>query len=1311
MHSSMGRLASLAGVFLGQAGLASAAPTCTRVASQWAVVFPAECTLWFQQVGSRQGIRPESCNQSFSGAVEVEDFPWNDAVVVVDNESPGEGFTLQPEQEVVQYGSGIVIMQTSWDMEDGMAWQPRTFSSAERIYAVVEYISSNENSYLDFDLSVRYEPERFRRRRYARSLTADGAAGVDSDFAEFFEPTEPPIGEDAREGTYRPAYVYSYEQESYSFSYSFELEDLESYSYEFIDSMSEEGPSYSHGDSYSYSYEFREEVGSEPPPPGAVQSVTSMDIYVCTDVQNNLAELRFVCDPDNEGDAQCFDEAGPANVRALEIHGMDMICHKTCLPGEAGGIWCDIFGLDGCRMCTDDCTSICEGETTCPSCVNCTEQTPAPSPSPTDGSRGIPVETVAPSPAEGSRGLDTMSPTSSPTSSPTWAPSAAPSGTDESRGLPSFTASPTEMMPSAVETVAPSFTDGSMLPLETAAPTAAPTGTDGSGGLPSFTASPTEMMPSAAPTGTDGSRGLPIESLAPSGTESPTSSPTSSPTAAAIDRGFIGDTLAPTVPPLGTESPVMMPSATDTMAPTYSAGTGTDGSRGQETSSPTATPAAVFETSSPTSTSTGYETPSPTPGLRGFETSSPSSADGSRGFPFGSAAPTAGSRGGFEFETASPTTADGSRGLPFSSAAPTAGSRGGFELETAAPTTGGGDGSRGIPMMSAAPTSGFTECTPGDSESCYDQLEPFVRGTLESRNRGLTCEESCIVSGGFWCNALGLNGCRFCATSCDNFCAGQGLPDDCDCIESTPETGGGCDTPAAVTAVAGSGTKPEKGIRVVDNNLRTKWVAKGKGESLWLGLAAPTVIDSVAIAFRKAKEAEAVTIVGYGNSKNKWNGYAEVELCTTETPEEVPEVEVETPEGGVETPAVEVETPEEGGGTPEVEIETPENETGTESTNIEFTELPFPTGRKGFNVVNLCSFPVRVGSTGNQAPCGDGTAQHPTSGSCFWALPEGKRDLRPGDVGHYVLPYLASEIGGLVWAGNIWVSTGCTSGISGDYDFPSSAKCVTNYCPADGVCPDYEGPSGATTKAESNIPMEIVPIDPVFNTNDHFCGIPGNTADYGELEGCQWKFSPDNVERFDGVDLSPYTRVVWPADPTSPVACDEDSDCRDPDAEDDDGYGFCGIYEERNNGGSITGSTVPGVCGRPVGWIGGHSVCASKRRDGETFPGGFPYNCDDPASHDTVKQLIRCGGGVYSKQACYLPGAEETCCGCPPWDIKNGGCVSSNPEWTMMALPWASFFKSACPTAYSFPRDDRTSMFVCSNGEDDNARNTQSSPV
>ncbi|CAN0192521.1 unnamed protein product, partial [Laminaria digitata] len=229
-----------------------------------------------------------------------------------------------------------------------------------------------------------------------------------------------------------------------------------------------------------------------------------------------------------------------------------------------------------------------------------------------------------------------------------------------------------------------------------------------------------------------------------------------------------------------------------------------------------------------------------------------------------------------------------------------------------------------------------------------------------------------------------------------------------------------------------------------------------------------------------AQEVVAVTLVGYGNNKNDWNGYAEVQLCTRVSGEAAPEVEVQTL-----------------------------------SSNIVDTELPFPSGRKGFNVVNRCTFPIRVGSTGSQATCGDGTAMNRDNGNCFWALPEGPRDLAPGEAGHYVLPELNLKEGSLVWVGNIWASTGCASDISADYDHPTTVTCVTNFCPNGGVCSDYFGPAGVTTKAEfalqeggldfydvsiidgANIPVEIVPIDPVYNVNEHYCGVPG----YTEMSG------------------------------------------------------------------------------------------------------------------------------------------------------------------------------------------------------------------
>ena len=68
--------------------------------------------------------------------------------------------------------------------------------------------------------------------------------------------------------------------------------------------------------------------------------------------------------------------------------------------------------------------------------------------------------------------------------------------------------------------------------------------------------------------------------------------------------------------------------------------------------------------------------------------------------------------------------------------------------------------------------------------------------------------------------------------------------------------------------------------------------------------------------------------------------------------------------------------------------------------------LPSPRAR--------CTFPIRVGSTGSQATCSDGTAMNPENGNCFWALPEGTRDLAPGEAGHYVLPELNLKEGSLV---------------------------------------------------------------------------------------------------------------------------------------------------------------------------------------------------------------------------------------------------------------------------------------------------------
>lgn len=71
---------------------------------------------------------------------------------------------------------------------------------------------------------------------------------------------------------------------------------------------------------------------------------------------------------------------------------------------------------------------------------------------------------------------------------------------------------------------------------------------------------------------------------------------------------------------------------------------------------------------------------------------------------------------------------------------------------------------------------------------------------------------------------------------------------------------GGCTNPAAVAVAVGSGENPEKGYKVLDSNLRSKWTAWGHGASVWLELEAPTVIDAVAIAFKKVSNRLCVSV-------------------------------------------------------------------------------------------------------------------------------------------------------------------------------------------------------------------------------------------------------------------------------------------------------------------------------------------------------------------------------------------------------------------------------------------------------------------
>ena len=339
---------------------------------------------------------------------------------------------------------------------------------------------------------------------------------------------------------------------------------------------------------------------------------------------------------------------------------------------------------------------------------------------------------------------------------------------------------------------------------------------------------------------------------------------------------------------------------------------------------------------------------------------------------------------------------------------------------------------------------------------------------------------------------------------------------------------------------------------------------------------------------------------------------------------------------------------------------------------------------------------VRVGSTGGfvrdcgpggSCPAGTACSAARVPPGCFWVLPapsSGTRDLAPGESVTYVINTPA--INHIQWSGNVYGSTQC-----------SGANCATGRCPG-GVCNPGVGPEGPTTRGEFtfldntvdyydislidgvNVPMSMG-VDPSGRyraapsgpNGAYWCGTGGaSTASHPTLTSCSWSFNPTNVA---GADRSNLLRYVMPSD----RACTTDTDCA--------GVGVCGTI------------IAPGTaraerrCGAQVGWWTANQLCSETAG---TL--GAPLDCGGVVSGPgggRRNNLFACSG-PYS-QSCYSAGATSTCCGCAVWPgyPVTSTCQSQNPDWNSTVLPWVTFAKSACPTAYSYQYDDPSSTFVC----------------
>ncbi len=339
------------------------------------------------------------------------------------------------------------------------------------------------------------------------------------------------------------------------------------------------------------------------------------------------------------------------------------------------------------------------------------------------------------------------------------------------------------------------------------------------------------------------------------------------------------------------------------------------------------------------------------------------------------------------------------------------------------------------------------------------------------------------------------------------------------------------------------------------------------------------------------------------------------------------------------------------------------------------------------------------------------------------------------------------------WSGNMFARFGCDD----NGQNCASGQCTTNdsLCPNQNCGPGYKPPSGSTYDQEcpnnghcapqngycnvgtgGNQPTTLaeftftagsksldyydvsiinginlgVSMQPDLQTtvpdpkDPYFCATPGAKQQddpLGVLQACSWKITPSipgsEIPFIPGFgDQSTLLRQVLPASPT--VSCSSDySVCQTASGQ------ICGLAQ---NVATIPSKQFAKVCGTLVGYWSADqlSTTIGLGKNTNPSPGDVPTALYGTHSSIYVPDYFGCTGTAAT--SCYQ-NTTSCNCGCPTlsgnpyigsWPKvleSQGNCIATWQPWVSTVQPWLVFMKLACPTAYTFPFDDKTSTFTC----------------
>lgn len=353
------------------------------------------------------------------------------------------------------------------------------------------------------------------------------------------------------------------------------------------------------------------------------------------------------------------------------------------------------------------------------------------------------------------------------------------------------------------------------------------------------------------------------------------------------------------------------------------------------------------------------------------------------------------------------------------------------------------------------------------------------------------------------------------------------------------------------------------------------------------------------------------------------------------------------------------------------------------------------------------------GSIGNSpdctsdAQCPNGTACDPSAnggkGLCFWINPT--PPAHPSNTP--ANPYELEALGGVnsnsvtvpvasnaidtntQWSGNISASALCDG----------TTKCGLADCGNKGgsaSCSVGQGFSQPATQFEItmikndrdyydvevingfHLPIKVEPISPHnIPGDDYNCGIPGNPTAGGGFGSCNWTTA---------AVPTPSYAYYWV---TNLASCKPDNTCAVAGQ-------LCGLD-----------SNVDRVCGNFLGYWSADNACAVNPTKAQPYFGctnylGSPY----PANTYQMTSLYGCvtpDANQSPLNSCYIFNASD-CCGCANWNlfgitIPSGTTAcknTSNTIWTSQVQPKIQWMKAACPNYYTYPYDDVSSTFRCS---------------